>query len=183
MTDVVRQVIRCWPVSWPEQPNDYRYQLEVALGAGPTLTVVLKNPSLADGQRLDPTVGKVEAWARRHNFGCVLYVNLFAYRSPHPATLNRLTYAAAVGPENDVALRLAFQHCDRLVAAWGNPNGIDPLRYARRIDEVRQLMAAATDQRLSVVGSLTRAGHPRHGLHWNGDAQLAVWPDFGTDVT
>lgn len=171
MSAVVRQIVSCWP----DKPDRYRYQLEVRLSPGPALTVILKNPSLADSERLDPTVGKVEAWARRNGWGAVRYVNLFAYRSPQPTALHTLSYDAAVGPENDAALLAAIQSADVLVAAWGNPNGIEPTRYKRRIDEVRRLVQTASDLPLHIVGNCTLAGFPRHGLHWNGDVRLQVW--------
>jgi hypothetical protein len=167
-----RRVIECLP----EQPQRYRYRLHVALGEGPALTVVLKNPSHADAVRRDPTVGKVEAWARRRGFGSVVYVNLFAYRSPEPRTLNRLPYEVAVGPDNDATLLAAGMAAALLVAAWGNPNGIEPHRYARRVAEVTALLSQAATPAWCVVGGWTRLGYPRHGLHWNGEAALLPWP-------
>jgi hypothetical protein len=166
-----RQCVECIP----PDPLHYRYQLRIALGVGPTLTVVLKNPSLADARRSDPTAGKVEAWAHRNGFGGVTYLNLFAYRSPHPAVLNQLAYAEAIGPENDTILAAACAETEWLVAAWGNPNGIDPGRYAQRVAEVKALIRNVNPRPWHVVGGWTRAGQPRHGLQWNGDAQLLVW--------
>ncbi len=60
--DVFREVIECGP----DPPTLHRYLLRVAIAeGGGRLAVIQKNPSLADGVRADPTVGKVEAWARR----------------------------------------------------------------------------------------------------------------------
>lgn len=167
----LRQVVDCQPSS----PDRYRYYLRVRLGAGPALTVIQKNPSLADHTRRDPTVGKVEVWARRHGYGLVTYVNLFAYRSPHPVALNATAYSEAVGPENDTWITASIQPDCLLIAAWGNPNGLDPLRYARRIAEVLALLKSLTSRPIHVVGGWTKAGHPRHGLHWNGVASLREW--------
>jgi hypothetical protein len=166
-----RRVISCTPAL----PRQYRYRLTVWIGEGPALTVVLKNPSLADSTRRDPTVGKVEAWARRNGFGLVTYLNLFAYRSPQPAMLNGVRYGEAVGPANDETLAESCAVADLLVAAWGNPNGIDRLRYAQRVAEVQALIRRITARPWHVVGGWTAAGHPRHGLHWNGDSRLLVW--------
>lgn len=149
----------------------YRYLLQVQLGDGPALAVIQKNPSRADAMRADPTVGKVEAWARRQGFGTVTYLNLFAYRSPEPELLNGLSYAEAVGMENDVVLRRALRTAEVTVAAWGNPNGINPARYEQRIAEV--LTLCTTDGYvLQTVGTRTQLGYPRHGLHWNGPLPL-----------
>ncbi len=160
-----RQVIRCLPAL----SDRHRTLLTVQLRPGSPdrpcrhLAVLLKNPSRADATRMDPTVGKVEAWARRQGFARVSYVNLFALRSPHPAALNRPTYPEAVGPGNDSAILMAAQEAEVMVVAWGNPNGVEPSRYARRIQEVTRLLAGRP---LFHVGPLTRQGQPRHGLHW-----------------
>ena len=173
-----RQVIRCLPAS----SDRYRTLLTVQLApasapalANPRhLVVLLKNPSRADATRMDPTVGKVEAWARRRGFALVSYVNLFALRSPHPAALNRPRYQDAVGPENDRAIltvgKLAGNGAGVMVVAWGNPNGVEPSRYARRIQEALRLLAGVP---LFHVGPLTRQGQPRHGLHWQAGMELS----------
>lgn len=166
-----RQVVTCLL----PPPGIYRYLLCVQIGSGPTLAVIQKNPSLADAERCDPTVGKVEAWARRQGFGTVHYLNLFAYRSPQPTCLNGLAYAEAVGPDNDATLCKVIQSEATIVLGWGNPNGIAPDRYRQRIDEVLALLYTHARSPLYQVGVRTQANHPRHGLHWNGDAPLQVW--------
>jgi hypothetical protein len=136
------------------------------------MVVLQKNPSLADATRRDPTVGRVESWARRRRFSAITYVNLFALRSPNPAELNRTSYARAVGPENDRYLLKPLPWADVIVLAWGNPNGIDPERYRRRIQEVLTLLR---DWPLYRVGPLTRLGHPRHGLRWEAEHPLILF--------
>lgn len=168
-----RRVVECLPA----QPGRYRYRLVVAIGVGPALTVILKNPSRADATRRDPTVGKVESWARRHGFGQITYVNLFAWRATHPVALNALDVADAIGPGNDAVLVESIARATCLVGGWGNPNGIDIERYTQRVAAVRALIAAHARCPLQLVGGWTKAGHPRHGLHWNGDAPLLTWAD------
>ena len=173
----MRAVVECVP--W--QPARYRYLLHVALAAGerdtaphPVLTVIQKNPSLADATRSDPTAGKVEAWARRDGFAAIIYVNLFALRSPDPCAVNDVGEAEAIGAENDAAIARACAAADVIVAAWGNPNGIDAARYTARSAAVCRHLEAA-GYALHRVGALTRLGFPRHGLHWNGSAPLHRW--------
>ncbi len=169
-----RRVLACQPA----QPVVHRYLLHVALGKlnrpARTLTVIQKNPSLADAERRDPTVGKVEAWARRNAFDRVIYVNLFALRSPHPVRINQVEPCEAVGVGNDAAILHACGQAEVIVAAWGDPNGIEPARYRQRIEEVLTLIRLG-GYSLHRVGALTKAGYPRHGLHWNGDAALSLW--------
>lgn len=172
----LRQVVRCVPAAY----GTHRYLLEVQLGGGsamnPRLAVILKNPSTASALKSDPTIGKVEAWARRRNFASLLYVNLFAVRSTQPAPLNDWDYAYAVGPENDYYIREAAAQADTIVVAWGNSNGIDPQRYDRRI---REVLALLIGYRLQVVGLPTRQGFPRHGLLWNNEPELS---DFRFEI-
>ncbi len=162
----MRQVVRCLP----SDSRLYRYWLEVQLAdAGPRLAVILKNPSTASARRSDPTMGKVEAWALRRGFGSVVVVNLFALRATQPATLNQHSYARAVGSKNDDYIRKAVGIADAVIAAWGDPNGVEGERYDRRIGEVLRLLNGKV---VSAIGGLTKLGYPRHGLHWNGDAVI-----------
>lgn len=156
----------------PPDSGLYRYLLEIILSPspGPSLAVILKNPSRASAERSDPTVGKLEAWARRRGFGRLAVVNLFAWRATRPEALNEAGYRAAVGPENDRFIRAAACGADKVAAGWGNPNGVDPEAYGRRIGEVLRLLG---DTPLHIVGEPTRQGHPRHGLHWNGGLEMA----------
>jgi hypothetical protein len=124
----------------------------------------MKNPSTATAEKSDSTVGKVSAWARRRGFGQLLIVNLFAFRATRPAALNDVSPTRCVGPKNDAYLREAARWADALIAAWGNPNGIEPERYARRVGQVCALFDGQAVWR---VGPLTVLGQPRHGLWWN----------------
>ncbi len=168
---VYREVVRCIPESY----EAHRYWLEIRLiesenaQPSPRLCVLLKNPSTASAVKSDPTIGKVEAWARRRNFASLVYVNLFALRSTKPAPLNGYEYEHTVGPLNDYYIQTAAATADTVVMAWGNSNGIDPARYQRRIEEVLGLLAT---HRLHIVGLPTRQGHPRHGLLWNNEPEL-----------
>ncbi|MCS6825533.1 MAG: DUF1643 domain-containing protein [Caldilinea sp.] len=178
MRQLYRRVLLCQPA----RPIAHRYLLHVALTASALspriLTVIQKNPSLANAERCDPTVGKVESWARHNAFDRVIYVNLFALRSPHPTRINQVELRAAIGVDNDAFILHACGQAEIIVAAWGNPNGVDPARYRQRIEEVLTLIRLA-GYPLHRVGALTKAGHPRHGLHWNGDAALSLWKQAG----
>jgi hypothetical protein len=162
----------------PAAYERYRYVLELRLTdsldapADRHLALLMKNPSTASAERLDPTIGKVRAWARRQGFGGVIVVNLFALRATHPQALNAYPYEVIVGPENDRHIREVAARAEVVALGWGNPNGVTHDRYARRIAEVCALLAAYP---LHVVGPLTRQGHPRHGLLWTAGMQLAPW--------
>ena len=170
MTKKVREVTACAPRRY----GRYRYFLEVRIGEGParTLTVILKNPSTASAERSDPTVGKVEAWARKNEYSRIRYVNLFALRSPYPEELNAHPYGVMVGRDNDAWIERSLQGADVVLAAWGNPNGVAPEKYEKRIAQVSRLLEGAC---VRALGPPTKLGYPRHGLMWNGDLPLSEW--------
>jgi hypothetical protein len=95
--------------------GDYRYQLtrtwDTAL---PTLFIVMCNPSTADADRDDPTVRKCIEIAKTWRYGSIDVRNLFAFRSPTPATLRNVINP--IGPKNDAYLREVLP---RFLAAWG----------------------------------------------------------------
>jgi len=170
----VERFVRCVPKNYA----NHRYSLVISMkGApGPRLAVVLKNASTASEERSDPTIGKVEAWARREGFASVEVVNLFARRTPYPKELAKHPYRRMVGPENDRYILAAAKGADLLIAAWGNPNGIDPGLYDRRVGEV---LLVLRHFRIHIVGKLTQAGYPRHGLMWNGGVKAAPFKFAG----
>jgi hypothetical protein len=77
-----------------------------------------------------------------------------------------------VGPDNDRYIRHALVGVDTIIAGWGNPNGIAPDLYTRRVAEVLALLPEVP---VFVVGTLTRQGHPRHALLWNSGLELVRW--------
>jgi hypothetical protein len=84
----------------------------------PWVLFVCLNPSTADGQVDDPTVGKCVRFAESWGFGGVRLANLFALRSSTPKRL--IEVADPVGPENDCWLRKLGREAGLVVAAWGN---------------------------------------------------------------
>lgn len=169
---VDREVIRC------EMSDDqhYRYLLEVNLGLkqpGKRLVVIQKNPSIADGVLTDPTVSRVENWARVKGFTEVCYLNLFARRSTKPTELNKYDYSVMVGKLNDEIILQQLNTSQATVFAWGNPSSIKNQYYKRRSREVHSLVASALNK-IHIVGALTKEGYPRHGLLWRDSWEITV---------
>ena len=178
-----RKVVRCERSG--DRAGDYRWLLEVALlgsESGGRLVVIQMNPSMASDSRSDPTVGKVESWARRHGFSSVVFLNLFAMRTPIQAELLGLAandYSTAVGGENDAWITAATQNDGTVVAAWGKPDPALERWTLRRQTEVTALLGAG---RVHRVGTLTQGRWPRHGRGWNGDVELRYWSLASTGV-
>ncbi|RMD96510.1 MAG: DUF1643 domain-containing protein [Calditrichaeota bacterium] len=168
-----RRVIGCIPA----KPQAYRYLLEIQLVGVPERckpgVVIMKNPSTADSFKSDPTIGKVESWARSSGFTHLQILNLFARRATHPGDLNLVRMGTAKGRENDRMIQSVCGTASTIILAWGNPNGITQERYDQRIAEVLRILR---HKPLYCVGPPTQLGYPRHGLHWRIGMQLQRWP-------
>lgn len=123
------------------------------------LLFILLNPSTADAQHDDPTNRLGVGFAKRWGYGSVLFVNLFAFRTPYPVDLKRAS--DPVGPDNDHWIQLEATRADRIVAAWG-VHGV----YRRRNRAVMRQV-----QGMYCLG-LTKAGHPLHPLRQPGNLEL-----------
>lgn len=123
------------------EPNhDYRYLLWRKLShVKQTCLFIMLNPSVADAERLDPTVSKCIHWTKEWGFGRIEVVNIFAYVSTDPEPIKK-GYDWIVGPHNDEYIGAAIYKADRIIVAWG-ANGtvmdrgqhiLDMLRYQQR---------------------------------------------------
>jgi len=74
----------------------------------PPLVFVGLNPSSADGQRDDPTLRRLMAFARRWGFGRLEVLNLFGAVATRAAALKRM--ADPVGADNDAWIRRCLGH-------------------------------------------------------------------------
>lgn len=156
------QIVAC-----DESPT-YRYRLDVETqSAGTdTLVVIQMNPSSADATRSDPTIGKVSNWAAEHEFGRIVFLNLWAYRATNPSDLLKLTEDDMIGPGNDEAIRSALSGNATVVCAWGTIlDGILP-RYRRRIAFLKSVLG---ERVVHAVGHAVAGEFPRHGRMWNGE--------------
>ncbi len=114
----------------------YRYRLSRVWGVGEMSTVVMLNPSTADGTVDDPTIAKLTRYARSCGYDGFIVVNLFAWRAADPANLKLIEYRKAIGPDNDLAIAEAIRMAPTVVCAWGaNPTrgrGQEVLKILRK---------------------------------------------------
>jgi hypothetical protein len=151
----------------------YRWWLERRWDpAGPVLLFIGLNPSLATAQRDDPTLRRLQGFARRWGYGGLEVLNLFARIASSPSGLRHS--ADPIGRENDRWLQTRLQALsDRpgsgLWLGWGNGG-----RWRHRDAEVLELIAAqaAPDALPLWVIGLTASGQPRHPLYAPGAAPL-----------
>lgn len=145
----------------------YRYTLwrswAPISGLSRCVTWVMLNPSTADAQIDDPTIGRCIEFSQREQFDHLVVVNLYAYRSTDPRAMLRLDAAEARGPHNLDRLRDAIAQTEKTIVAWGNPGGGHLPPY---LDGVGPLWCLGTNKN----------GSPRHPLYLRGDTPLVRWP-------
>jgi hypothetical protein len=124
---------------------------------------VMLNPSTADAFKLDPTVRRCCEFARRWGADLLEVVNLFALRSPQPASLREAGSAVAAGAteENDREIVAACQGATHVIAAWGMHGDL----YTRA-DFVTLLLTESCSVKLEILGVSggERKSMPKHPL-------------------
>lgn len=137
----------------------YRYRLSIRWDTrAKALAFLMLNPSTADHEANDPTVGRCEKRARALGYGGAEIINLFAVRSPDPAVLR--ANADPIGPDNDAAILECAREVDDIVVAWGSHGSL----YHRRDVVLDMLRAMERAPRLYCLG-VTSSGEPRHPLY------------------
>jgi hypothetical protein len=140
----------------------------------PRLIFIGLNPSRADGQRDDPTLRRLQCFARSWGYGALEVLNLFARISPSPALLHRA--ADPVGTDTDawIQARLAAEPEAALWLGWGN-RGSWAGRDRTVLAQLRVWLAAEAPGRPCFSLGLTAAGRPRHPLYLAAHLQPQPW--------
>lgn len=139
----------------------YRYSLVREWDAElPRLLWVMLNPSTADAMQDDPTIRRCVGFAAGWDFGSIEVVNLYAYRTPSPATL---LATAAYGGGIDIVGPMWYEHtfaalarAGEVVCAWGAHGTARGDLMLLRI-----YRAGHWPQHLG----LTKGGQPKHPLY------------------
>jgi hypothetical protein len=131
----------------------YRYTLWRTWDEGkPQVAFIGLNPSTADEAQDDPTLLRCIGFARQWDYGSLVVVNLFAYRSAAPVDLKRAPYP--VGDENDAWICSSTAGARLTIACWGNHGS-----HMQRDQAVRKLATNLYCLRI------TRQGQPAHPLY------------------
>lgn len=154
-----------------EAHGDFRYLLTLESKSTlqhKTVTVILKNPSIADVNVDDNTLRSVRNRLVEKGYNKIHLVNLFAYRSTEPKDLNdalkKKGYEYVVGGlrANEIIIE-SIQQSDLVLLAWGKPNGIQKMSYDNRIKEIQTLLKGYATY---CYGSPPQDSYPKHGLRW-----------------
>lgn len=127
---------------------------------------VLNNPSTADDTVDDPTVTR--GWAFTEAWGCnyMVFANTNCYRATDPR--NRKPMPETWALANAGMLVSQARNALLTVCAWGDR--ADPRDAATALRTLRQ-----AGKPLHCLGTLTKAGNPRHILYLKGDLKPTVW--------
>jgi hypothetical protein len=154
------------------QCRQYRYTLdhdesELRSSSRDYVAWIGLNPSVADEQKLDPTLRRILAFTDRLGFQRFLMLNLFALVSTDPGAMR--THANPVGPLNDETIFNACAGASLVVCCWGF-NG----NHRGRAQSVLELLSP---RKLHCLGQ-TVMGHPRHPLYLSGNTPLCPLSQF-----
>ncbi len=129
---------------------------------GRTLLCLGVNPSTAGEVDNDPTVSRMESFAKRDDFALLLMGNIFAHVSTDPKELRK--QADPVGPDNNAWLIKMRKMADVCICAWGN-NG----KLKKRDKAVIDLLLPYGP--LHCFG-INKNGSPKHPLYLSGKTKI-----------
>ena len=135
------------------------------------------NPSLADAVRDDPTLRRLQGFARAWGYHQLVVLNLFGRISPSPAALHRCI--DPVGPDCDRVLNSWFETWSRspgcdLWLGWGASGSLH-LRDQKVVKMLARALAVRGQGAPPLVIGTTRSGQPRHPLYVAAGSPLSPW--------
>lgn len=147
----------------------YRYCLTRSWpGPNPShqVTFIMLNPSQANADQDDPTIRACSQFARRWGYHQLSIVNLFAYRTPQPKTLQQAS--DPIGPDNDYYLLQAAESAHKVILAWGNWG-----TFLKRDQTVVKLLSSHHHKLHCLMRN--NSGQPRHPLYIKRTIQPKPW--------
>lgn len=149
----------------------YRYLLEHDFGGnGPVVSLGMINPSLANGEKNDPTMTKVDGFCIRMGASKVVVWNPFALIAKDVHDLR--TAPDPIGPENDAHIAQAVRGAAIHIVAWG-PLSKLPKPLRNRWRSVVNVLDGAGAKPMCWGTALD--GHPRHPLMLAYSTPLVPW--------
>lgn len=127
----------------------------------PFLPVCMLNPSTADHRQNDPTILTVIHFAKVHDYGGIIVVNLCSIRTPSPKAMMLVTWDEVMAGVNarfwSDAMHYAKENGGKILAAWGADGNY------LRLNHSFHSLASAIGVELVCLGT-TQNGQPKHPL-------------------
>jgi hypothetical protein len=153
----------------------YRWWLErVWAPQRQRLLFVGLNPSRADRQHDDPTLRRLQGFARAWGYGALEVLNLFARISPSPAAMRRVTDPVGAHTDDWIRRRLASHPGAALWLGWGNQGGWGD-RDLAVLALLQGWWAGEGSRRPCLCLGVTASGRPRHPLYLAADLAPQPW--------
>lgn len=130
----------------------------------PRILFILLNPSTADEKRDDPTNRRAIRFVKRWGGGSCIFVNLFAFRTPHPAEMKEAK--DPIGPENDFHILAQVRLASQIICGWG--------AHGRWMDRDLAVMKILIGFDCYTLGQ-TSGGAPKHPLYLSGETLPTRW--------
>lgn len=126
----------------------------------PMMVVCMLNPSTASHLVDDPTVLALTHFAKLWDFGGLLIVNLYSWRSPSPTVMMSVDerVGGGNGPALEAAMAYAAANGGKMLAAWGNDGN-----FEGRADWLVSRATRVHHLQLICLGR-TRDGSPKHPM-------------------
>jgi hypothetical protein len=127
------------------------------------------NPSVADADIDDPTIGRCISFATREGYGGIVVINMFAYRATNPDALIKEALDP-IGPDNESTIEAVLTTAGffgvPILCAWG----ANHMAVNRQAEHLRILKRFPDVARVCL--GLTVNGCPRHPLYMPGDQEF-----------
>lgn len=149
----------------------FRYLLEHDFGGtGPVISLGMVNPSIADDEKNDATMTKVDGFAHRLGASKVIVWNKYALIDKDVRVLRRAP--DPIGPDNNEYIAQAIRGADIHIVAWGPLSKLPkPLRNRWREVEAVLMMSDAKP----MCWGTAQDGQPRHPLMLAYATPLVPW--------
>lgn len=149
----------------------YRYELEYQISdTGKHVSVIMVNPSKADGVIKDSTIRKLDGFGSRLGWSRYIVGNIHAFRA---TDIHDLRDAVdPIGPNNDAHLMAILLKTELTVVAWGTLGKLPP-RLRNNWRKIVQL-AQMIDRPLYCFG-MCADGHPKHPVMIGYNSPLQIW--------
>lgn len=129
----------------------------------PRCLYIMLNPSTADTDRCDPTLGRCISLAKDNGYGSIAVVNLFSFRTPKPKLLWKESIRSL--SENFSYVTEAIDESETIIAAWGGE-----VRKSTNFSWV--LNHAEKSGKMIHCFGKNKSGTPKHPLYLRSDALL-----------
>ena len=156
-----------------EQSEDIKNRFLLGTKGNKTLVCCGVNPSYASPRRLDPTMRRVESFAKAMGYDSYIMINLYPMRATDPKELHEEMDKQIVKKNLELIISLLKNGDYDIWAAWGVV--IETKDYLKEC--LRQIVDIADTYNCNwyTIGGRTKSGHPRHPSRLSGESCMEAF--------